>query len=155
MDKKEILANASEGLKADEMGVLMHIKRHLSAIWARMRGIDRLLCANIALLLLVCAMFFTMFVKIPAKEAPAPQNAPVVRNIKKTDGVGYTLSERTKVLDMTNRAVRKNRPTIVVVSRTSVSASEIKKSAIKKPEVKKPAPATVVETRKVAPKPIV
>jgi len=117
MDKKNILSSASEGLKTKRPAVSAESAAPAAPAgwfgrtWRYLRGLDKLAYINIVLLALLCAMFCAMYVRVDgAKKRPHRH------------GAGYTLTERTGVYDLTERARRPNRPTVVVVSRRAVES---------------------------------
>lgn len=113
MDKKNILAKAAEELKSKKDNVFVRfwrwIKRQTAAAWKWMRGLDKLVYFNIVLLALVCVLLFVMLGNVKERDA--------------VDSVGYTVTERTQVMDLAASAERPNRPT-VVVSRNSIPMIE-------------------------------
>jgi hypothetical protein len=121
MDKKNILSSASEGLKTKRPAISMASGAPIvpsapaggwfGRTWRYLRGLDKLAYLNIALLALLCAMFCAMYVRIDTVKKRSARNA-----------AGYTLTERTGVYDLTQRARRPNRPTVVVVSRRAVES---------------------------------
>ncbi|MDR3208352.1 MAG: hypothetical protein LBT45_00720 [Rickettsiales bacterium] len=84
MDKKEILSNAAHALQKKPNRLVRAwgwLGRQAAAFWRYLRGLDKLVFFNIALLLLVCMMLFIMFGQVSKAKKTAPRRAPAPQHV--------------------------------------------------------------------------